>query len=202
MSVIYQNLQPFIANPTLLFLGLLSVYSIALMLNQAFYLITNRENVREMVLFLEDDRKEIKDLEMFAASKNTPHRRLLAAGLKHISKPNETLIALLGEEAKALRWEAEQRLAGLGTIANIAPFVGLFGTVVGVVRAFHAISQKLGAGPSVVAGGISEALISTAAGLLVAIPAVIAFNFFLKRARRLSIELERVATLLIHKARG
>ena len=60
---------------------------------------------------------------------------------------------------------------------------------------------KTGAGPSVVASGISEALISTAAGLFVAIPAVFAYNYFLKRARRLSIELERVSTLLIHISR-
>jgi len=125
----------------------------------------------------------------------------MLAGLKHISKPEETLIVLLGEEAKALRWEAEKRLAPLGTIANIAPFVGLFGTVVGVIHAFHAISQKMGAGPSVVAGGISEALITTAAGLFVAIPAVIAYNFFLKRVRRLTIEFEHVSALLVYRVR-
>jgi biopolymer transport protein ExbB/TolQ len=178
-----------------------SVYSVALMLNQAFYLISNREDVRALFLFLEDERQQIKDLEMFAATRNTPHRRLIASGVKYLDRGQETLLALLSEEAKGLRWEAEQRLAGLGTIGNIAPFIGLFGTVVGVINAFHAISLKAGAGPSVVAGGISEALISTAAGLFVAIPAVIAYNYFLKRARRLSIELERVGTLLVHRTR-
>ena len=120
----------------------MSIYSIAVMLNQAFFVLSSKEKVRELFLFLEDDRKENKDLENFASAKTTPHRRLILAGLKHIAKPTETLIALLNEEAKGLSWEAEQRLAALGTIANTAPFIGLFGTVVGVIRAFHAIRRS------------------------------------------------------------
>jgi biopolymer transport protein ExbB/TolQ len=68
--------------------------------------------------------------------------------------------------------------------------------VIGVIRAFEAISVKASAGPSVVAGGIAEALISTAAGLFVAVPAVIAYNYFLKRSRRLGLELERISTMI------
>jgi|GEM_PF-3077745 len=73
----------------------------------------------------------------------------------------------------------EQRLAILGTIANAAPFVGLLGTVIGIIRAFHTISQASGSGGgmTLVAGGISEALVSTAAGLVVAIPASMIFNY-------------------------
>jgi biopolymer transport protein ExbB/TolQ len=87
----------------------------------------------------------------------------------------------------------------LGTVANVAPFIGLFGTVIGVIRAFQSIALKASAGPSVVASGIAEALISTAAGLFVAVPAVIAYNYFLKRSRKLSLELERISTLIIHR---
>ena len=201
MRQILKELSFYLTSPTFIVLVLMSIYSIAIMLNQGFLLYSSREKVRELFLLLEDDRKENKDLENFASAQTTPHRRLILAGLKHIAKPTETLIALLDEEAKSLRWEAEQRLAALGTIASTAPFIGLFGTVVGVIRAFHAIALKTGAGPSVVASGISEALISTAAGLFVAVPAVFAYNYFLKRARRLSIELERVSTLLINRAR-
>lgn len=85
-----------------------------------------------------------------------------------------------GPELKALFNRAEQRLAILGTLANAAPFVGLLGTVIGIIRAFHTISQASGAGGgmTLVAGGISEALVSTAAGLAVAIPASMLFNYF------------------------
>ena len=196
------DLSVWMRSPAFIVLILLSVYSLAVMVQQAIYLISNKENFKELVVFLEDYRKETKDVENFASTRNTPHRRLILAGLRHADKPEETMLALLSEEAKSMRWEAEQRLSILGTIANTAPFIGLFGTVIGVIHAFHAIAETAGAGPSVVAAGISEALITTAAGLFVAVPAVFAYNFFLKRARRLSMELERVAILLMHKVRN
>jgi biopolymer transport protein ExbB/TolQ len=177
----------------------MSVYSVTVMLNQAYYLFTNREESPELLQTLENDRTGYNDLIPFLTAKNTPHRRLIRAGLKHLSRPAEALVALLSEETKSLRWEAEHRLAVLGTVANVAPFIGLLGTVIGIIRAFHAIALKASAGPSVVASGIAEALISTAAGLFVAIPAVIAYNYFLKRSRRLGLELEHIATLLVHQ---
>ncbi|MBI3563582.1 MAG: MotA/TolQ/ExbB proton channel family protein [Elusimicrobia bacterium] len=85
--------------------------------------------------------------------------------------------------------ELEKGMGTLGTIASVAPFIGLFGTVVGVMRAFHDLAAAAGAGPGLVAVGISEALVTTAAGLLVAIPAVAAFNHFNQQIARFSDEL-------------
>ena len=85
--------------------------------------------------------------------------------------------------------ELERGIATLGTIATVAPFIGLFGTVLGVMRAFKDLASAAGAGPGLVAVGISEALICTAAGLLVAIPAVAAFNHFNQRILRFQEEL-------------
>lgn len=200
MKVI-ENAAFYLKSPAFVILCLMSAYSIALMAYQAVLQFTNRENLSELIGILDDDKKGIKDIGAYAGMRKTPHRRLLLAGVKHAGKPEETLGVLLNEEARALRWEAEHRLSALGTIANTAPFIGLFGTVVGVIHAFHAISKAQGAGPSVVAAGISEALVTTAAGLFVAIPAVFAYNYFLKYARRLSLELDRVAVLLILRLR-
>ena len=85
--------------------------------------------------------------------------------------------------------ELERGMATLGTIASVAPFIGLFGTVVGVMRAFHDLANAAGAGPGLVAVGISEALVTTAGGLLVAIPAVAAFNYFNQRIARFQEDL-------------
>lgn len=85
--------------------------------------------------------------------------------------------------------ELERGMASLGTIASVAPFIGLFGTVLGVMRAFRDLASAAGAGPGLVAVGISEALVCTAAGLLVAIPAVAAFNHFNQRIARFAEEL-------------
>jgi len=81
---------------------------------------------------------------------------------------------LLSEERLIL----ERHLAFLGTVGANAPFVGLLGTVLGIIRAFHDLSRNAGGGAGAVMAGISEALVATAVGLLVAIPAVIAYNYF------------------------
>jgi len=86
----------------------------------------------------------------------------------------------------------ERHLPFLATTANVSPFLGLFGTVWGVMSAFLAMGVKGSASLSVVGPGIAEALITTVAGLASAIPAVIAYNYFLGRIRRLSIDLERL----------
>jgi biopolymer transport protein ExbB len=87
----------------------------------------------------------------------------------------------------------ERGLGILGTIGSTAPFVGLFGTVLGIIRAFSDLAADTSGGPSVVAAGVSEALVATAAGLFVAIPSVIAYNFFTRSTRRQFLELETLA---------
>lgn len=79
----------------------------------------------------------------------------------------------------------EKNLAYLGTVGNNAPFVGLFGTVIGIIQAFNDLSLNATGGASTVMAGISEALVATAIGLLVAIPAVVAFNTFQRRIKTL-----------------
>lgn len=78
----------------------------------------------------------------------------------------------------------EKGLSFLGTVASVAPFVGLLGTVIGIIRAFRAVSTTSAGGASAVALGIAEALVGTAAGLVVAIPALLAYNYFVNRLRR------------------
>ena len=83
----------------------------------------------------------------------------------------------------------ESGLTTLATIGSTAPFIGLFGTVLGVMRAFRDLAAYQGAGPSIIAVGISEALVTTAAGLFVAIPAVIAYNMLHRRTESFTQEL-------------
>ncbi|MBI4051818.1 MAG: MotA/TolQ/ExbB proton channel family protein, partial [Elusimicrobia bacterium] len=87
---------------------------------------------------------------------------------------------------KAIDWQTgnlQKRLGVLATVGSTAPFIGLFGTVLGVMKAFKDLSAYAGAGPSVVAVGIAEALVCTAAGLFVAIPAIIAYNYFTQKSQ-------------------
>lgn len=93
--------------------------------------------------------------------------------------------------------ELQRGLSSLATIGSTAPFVGLFGTVIGIINAFQTMNQQETAGFSAIAGGISEALIATAFGLLVAIPAVWMFNYFTSRIGRFAVEMQNSADELV-----
>lgn len=96
-----------------------------------------------------------------------------------------------------LSWE--RNLSVLATIGTNAPFIGLFGTVLGIIKAFHDLSQQSATGAQTVTAGISESLVATAIGLLVAIPAVIAFNLFQRRVKSALAETEALKCFLIGK---
>lgn len=108
----------------------------------------------------------------------------------------EYLLAALADERRAL----ERHMLLLGTLGNNAPFVGLFGTVLGVIKAFHDLAQS-GAGPEVVMAGLSEALVATAVGLLVALPCVFAFNMLSKQVKDLVGETQALGRRLIAGSR-
>ena len=93
--------------------------------------------------------------------------------------------------------ELERGLSGLATIGSTAPFVGLLGTVIGIIDAFREIQGQNATGISAVAGGISEALVTTALGLTVAIPAVMMFNYFTTKIRAFDVEMDNSSSELV-----
>jgi biopolymer transport protein ExbB/biopolymer transport protein TolQ len=93
--------------------------------------------------------------------------------------------------------ELERGLSGLATIGSTAPFVGLLGTVIGIIDAFQEIQGTQTTGLSAVAGGISEALVTTALGLTVAIPAVMMFNYFTTKIRAFDVEMDNSSSELV-----
>ncbi len=102
------------------------------------------------------------------------------------------------ERAQAITHaELKRGLSGLATIGSTAPFVGLFGTVVGIINAFQGISQEKSTGLGAVAGGISEALVATAIGLFVALPAVWMFNYFNSQVESFDVEMDNSSSELI-----
>jgi biopolymer transport protein ExbB/TolQ len=96
----------------------------------------------------------------------------------------------------------ERYISIVGTIGNTAVYIGLFGTVLGIIRAFHDIAAAGSGGMSIVIGGVAEALVCTAAGLFVAIPAVIIFNYFTRRVGHFVDDMELSASELIDLIRG
>jgi biopolymer transport protein ExbB len=93
--------------------------------------------------------------------------------------------------------DLERRIAVLGTLGANAPFIGLLGTVLGIINAFHSLAERVQGGPSVILKGISEALVATALGLFVAIPAVIAYNYFVRKIRKILVHSESSARMAV-----
>ena len=113
--------------------------------------------------------------------------------LQHLGAPQEVLERMLRQQVQNIQRYHERGLAELATIGSTAPFVGLFGTVWGIMHALQDIGKSGSASLDVVAGPIGEALIATAIGIATALPAVLAYNFFLRRLRLRITELENFA---------
>jgi biopolymer transport protein ExbB len=118
-------------------------------------------------------------------------------GLRDYARGPDSVEDLLAAAGRKERARYEQRLNFLATIASNAPFVGLFGTVLGIIRAFKDLSGNMAEASSAVMGGIAEALVATAVGLLVAIPAVVAFNILKSRVRGIADDGNLLAATLL-----
>jgi biopolymer transport protein ExbB len=125
-----------------------------------------------------------------------PGGPVAAQVLEHAHRPTEDIEDRMQIELSEQRLLFERNLGVLGTMGNTAPLIGLLGTVWGIMRAFHDLASTGSAGPSVVAAGVAEALFTTAAGLLVAVPAVMLYNHFTRRTSVLLTEAENQARSL------
>lgn len=133
----------------------------------------------------------------------TPFAEILLAAFTRFGRSRQEAVrAAVDRERAQAGLKMRTRLWLLGTIGAVAPFVGLFGTVVGIMRAFKDMAAQPGGGFAIVSAGISEALIATAAGIAVAIEAVVLFNFFTSRVAQLSLTMriaaDEILELLFH----
>jgi len=133
----------------------------------------------------------------YAAKIDSPVSRLFHYALEHRAMARKDLEELLATKRQEERLNMERNLGVLGTMGNIAPFIGLFGTVIGIIKAFRDLALSGSGGPAVVAKGIAEALVATAGGLAVAIPAVIIYNYFMRKTKVISSELEIFSARLL-----
>jgi len=125
---------------------------------------------------------------------NSPFSNVVYAGLSFYNHGEKEISNNMEREMVIETTILEKFTAVVGTIGSIAVYIGLFGTVLGIIRAFHDISVSGTGGISVVINGISEALICTAAGLSVAVPAVIAYNYFIKKIDNFIKDMELCAS--------
>ncbi|MDA1074829.1 MAG: MotA/TolQ/ExbB proton channel family protein [Proteobacteria bacterium] len=139
---------------------------------------------------------EVEPQKLRELRNSSPLGRVFAAGVSNARRGREVMKEAMEEAASGVSHELERYLTALGIIASISPLLGLLGTVVGMINVFTALMLEGAGNANVLAGGISQALITTAAGLSVAIPALIFHRFFLRRVDELVIQMEQEASKL------
>jgi biopolymer transport protein ExbB len=133
---------------------------------------------------------------------SSPLGQVLAAGISNAKRGREIMKEAMEEATVQVNHDMERYLTALAIIATIAPLLGLHGTVVGMIDVFNSLMRDGAGNANVLAGGISTALITTAAGLSVAIPALMFHRFFLRRVDELVVEVEHESSKLVDMVHG
>lgn len=162
------------------FLLALSVLVVAIAIERALVLFWRQDSVSDLRRNVASalGRGDLVAARGHVISSRTFEARVLAAGLGAVPRGLAAVEERLASEAQMTRLVLERRLAVLGTVGSNAPFIGLLGTVIGIIRAFHALDASGGQVSTALMSEIGEALTATAIGLFVALPAVALFNFF------------------------
>jgi biopolymer transport protein ExbB/TolQ len=142
---------------------------------------------------------QLSEAREMAGAEDGSQARVIQAALSHGSRDKAVLVEALQRRQAEELLGLEERLATLGTLGSVAPYIGLFGTVLGIIRSFQSLGQGAAdaSGAAMVSAGIAESLVATAAGLAVAVPAVVLFNTFSRRLTVLETRMESGASEVI-----
>jgi biopolymer transport protein ExbB/TolQ len=184
-------------------LVLLSILSVAVMVERAIAMsgrLADFETLSEKLhkALSEGDSKAARE---FLGKPSCPEVRVALTGLDELARGTTAAVEAMASARSRERLALEKHLGILGTLGNNAPFIGLFGTVIGIIKAFADLAKNQGGGAAVVMSGIAEALVATAVGLMVALPAVVAFNIFQGRIRRTMGRVDTLAHMILTGAR-
>jgi len=172
-----------------------SIAAVGILLERLWTLQRKRVLPQDLIKKVTDlaDRNQVNPKVIEALEKNSPLGRILAAALANRHRGREIMMERIEDTGRHVVHELERFLNSLGTIASISPLLGLLGTVTGIIRAFNAVMLGGMGDPRMLAGGISEALITTAGGLAVAIPSFIAYRYLRGKVERIVVEMEKIA---------
>lgn len=185
--------------PVFLFLILCSIISIATIVERLIAFIKVNNHFKKFIIAFKSklENKNFNEALELCKTNNTAVSEIFLSAIEKRGKSKEVIEEAMQRKGTKLSLYLEKKLIVLATAGSVTPFIGLFGTVLGIINAFKSISMAESFTPSLVTNGIAEALINTAAGLFVAIPAVIAYNFFHNRIRLLLEEIEFVSYEII-----
>ena len=177
--------------PVLSVLLLMSIFSITIIVDRVRLIRRNQVNARSfMARLLRILAEQGKPQAVEFCRKYEFPVALVSAEILQQTGPREAKERAMEHAMQAQVRKLESMVPVLGTVAGTAPFIGLFGTVIGIIKAFASIAANRGGGPEVVSAGIAEALITTACGLVVAIPALIGYNYCIHMSEVLMTDVE------------
>jgi biopolymer transport protein ExbB len=173
-------------------IALCSIIALAIFLERLWSLRRSRVIPRDFLIEIEDliRREKIPEAITRCRKDNSSMANIILAGIRNFGKRREIVKEGIEEIGRREAATLERYINVVGTIAAIAPLLGLLGTVFGMIKAFNVISIQGVGNPSSLAGGISEALITTAAGLVVAIPTFVLYRYLANKADALIVEME------------
>jgi len=181
-----------------------SIIAFAIIAERLWTLRVKRVIPRQLVAQVWDQAKgkklDVERLQDLRAS--SPLGRILAAGLMNRNATRDIMKEAIEDTGRHVVHELERYLNTLGTIAAISPLLGLLGTVIGMIQVFSTITTQGVGNPAALAGGISQALITTAAGMSVAIPALMAYRYFRGKVNMLVIRMEQQALRMVEVLHG
>ena len=199
-----------LARGVVIILFIMSIYSLAVIIDRALYFSAARKQSREfapkVAAALKNGQLD-QAIKVADQSKKSHLAEIVTAGLQEFrsfgsggavtEEQVESSKRALERSESIVHAKLKKGLSGLATIGSTAPFIGLFGTVVGILNAFQQIATQKSSSIGAVAGGISEALVTTAFGLLVAIPAVMCFNYFTSKVEAFDTEMDNSSSELV-----
>ena len=180
-------------------LFLASVLALAIIINKLYVLSRARTNERELTAKIKQllNQKRVEQAVALCENAKGPVASILKAGLNQYGKTQKAMEDAFEAQALEEVPRLESYLPALATIAAVSTLMGFTGTVMGMIRAFDSIAAASATSPAIVASGISEALITTATGLLIAIPTFLFYRYFVHRVDRFVSEIERYCKELV-----
>jgi len=184
----------FLGSPTMVVLLICSIVTVSYAFERGLYFLRTRTDVTKFMKGLAGymTKQDLPGAVDYCNRQQGSAARVVGHCLEHLDLKRSEMQQRFNTAIEVEQVEMERNLSVLGTMSNIAPLLGLFGTVIGIIRAFADIARAGAGGSAVVAMGVSEALLTTAAGIVVAVIATVFFNVFVRRIRTRIIELEDV----------
>lgn len=181
-----------------------SVVALAIMIERIIYYASIRTNVRQLKKTIFDDIKnnKIKEALEKCDQNRSPAAKVMRAGIIKFGSSRDEIKESMEDASLFEIPKLESRLGAMATIAHVSPLLGLLGTVTGMTASFHTVQVRAASmsptTPGDLAGAIGEALLTTVAGLMVAIPTYVVYNYFVNRVNHFVLDMERAATELVN----